>query len=74
MTQSGGLLDQTLPDGRTVKLPALPIEMDGERLGVRRDMPDIAEHTAEILQDLGYSADEISALLDQNIIAVKDDP
>ncbi len=53
---SGGLLPVTLPDGRTVALPGLPLAMDGDRLALRRDVPALGEHSQEILAELGWTA------------------
>ncbi len=39
---AGGLIELTLPDGRTTKLPGLPVELDGARLGLQRDIPGSA--------------------------------
>ena len=54
LNASGGLVPLTLPDGRTVKLPALPLALDGERLAQRYDLPGVGEHTAEILAEIGW--------------------
>jgi crotonobetainyl-CoA:carnitine CoA-transferase CaiB-like acyl-CoA transferase len=62
LNASGGLLPVTLPDGRTTKLPALPLSLDGERLGLRRDLPRVGEHGAAILREMGYAEAEITAL------------
>ena len=35
LLESGGFTDVTLPDGRGVKMPMLPFEMDGRRFGAR---------------------------------------
>ena len=59
---SGGLLALTLPDGRATKLPALPLSLDGQRLGIRRDLPGVGEHGGEIARELGYSDDAIAAM------------
>ncbi len=59
---SGGLVPLTLPDGRRTKLPALPLSLDGERLGMRRDLPAVGEHGGEIAAELGYAAAEVAAL------------
>ncbi len=52
LLQSGGLLNVPLPDGRNLPTPALPFEMAGRRLNVRRAPPKVGEHTDEILAEL----------------------
>lgn len=59
---SDGLVPITLPDGRSTKLPALPIALDGARMKRRRDLARAGEHDAEIATELGYDAAEIAAL------------
>jgi crotonobetainyl-CoA:carnitine CoA-transferase CaiB-like acyl-CoA transferase len=59
---SGGLVPLTLLDGRKTKLPALPLALDGARLGVRRDLPAVGQHGAEVAEELGYSAADVAAL------------
>jgi crotonobetainyl-CoA:carnitine CoA-transferase CaiB-like acyl-CoA transferase len=39
LTASGGLIDITLTDGTHTRLPALPLEIDGQRLPLRHDLP-----------------------------------
>ncbi|MBT5186562.1 MAG: CoA transferase [Kordiimonadaceae bacterium] len=67
---SGGLLDLTIPGGGKTALPALPIEMDGNKFGVRYDLPGEGEQTDEILKNYGYSEDDIEKLTARNIIKV----
>ncbi len=61
-----GLVPLTVTDGlragEKTRLPALPLEMDGHRFGVHRDVPRAGEHTDEILGELGYPPAEIGAL------------
>jgi crotonobetainyl-CoA:carnitine CoA-transferase CaiB-like acyl-CoA transferase len=38
------------------------LTLDGERPGVRLNPPKLGEHTDALLQGLGYTAPEISAL------------
>ncbi len=44
---SEGLIPVTLENGRTAMLPALPIEIDGEKPGLRRDLPLPGAHDGE---------------------------
>jgi crotonobetainyl-CoA:carnitine CoA-transferase CaiB-like acyl-CoA transferase len=62
LNASGGLVPVTLPDGRRTKLPALPLALDGERLGLRHDLPRPGQHGAAILHEMGYADAEIAAL------------
>jgi crotonobetainyl-CoA:carnitine CoA-transferase CaiB-like acyl-CoA transferase len=62
LNASGGLVPVTLPDGRQTKLPALPLALDGERLGLRLDLPRPGQHGATILREMGYADAEIAAL------------
>lgn len=68
LNESGGLIDMQIPDGDSVSLPALPISLGGARPGKTLDPPHIGEHSAEILETLGYSADEIASLFARRII------
>ncbi|MDB5315450.1 MAG: formyl-CoA transferase [Rhodospirillales bacterium] len=61
LLDGGGLLPVTLPDGRSVKVPALPIQFGAERLGVRHDLPAIGEHNEEVLGPLRRARDEGNA-------------
>jgi crotonobetainyl-CoA:carnitine CoA-transferase CaiB-like acyl-CoA transferase len=69
----GGLLE-TRVDGKTAHVPALPLELGGERLPKRRDPPLVGEDTRELLQSLGCSPQEIDALLAQQVVAFASPP
>jgi crotonobetainyl-CoA:carnitine CoA-transferase CaiB-like acyl-CoA transferase len=75
LAASGGLLEITVTDGdragERVKLPALPMEMDGRRFGVHQDVPRAGQHTREVLAEVGYSEDDINAMIKQGVVAAE---
>jgi len=70
---SGGLLE-TAFEGKTAHVPALPIELDGQRLAKRSDPPQIGQHGKELLAALGCSPGEIDRLQLQRIVAFPTNP
>ena len=60
---SGGLADITLMNGIRTQVPALPIVVGGHRLGTRIDLPQVGQHTREVLAALGYAAPAIDQLI-----------
>ncbi len=59
---TGGLAPMTLPSGQQTNTVLLPFTMDGQRMGVRHNPPKVGEHSSDILQSLGYSAQEAAQL------------
>ena len=70
---SGGLLPTDLtgaegapggvPAQATAALPALPVSMDGARLGLRLQPPRPGEHGAEVAREAGLSEAEIAGMI-----------
>ena len=71
LNASGGLTRVTLLNGEVTKVPALPIEMDGRRFGTRLDVPDVGEHTREVLSSLGYDDAAIDQLIAEHVVVGK---
>jgi crotonobetainyl-CoA:carnitine CoA-transferase CaiB-like acyl-CoA transferase len=75
LNAGGGLLPFTVTDGerkgQETKLPALPLEMDGHRFGLRLPVPRAGEHTREVLSELGYSNDEIDEMLTAGVVTAE---
>ena len=69
LNASGGMTEITLPNGVKTRLPVLPMEIDGRRLGARLDLPRIGEHTHELLEALGYAKGDVDALFEARIVA-----
>jgi crotonobetainyl-CoA:carnitine CoA-transferase CaiB-like acyl-CoA transferase len=60
---AGGLTEVTLEDGRRTSLPKLPLEVNGQRFGTRRDVPRLGGDTRDLLREIGYADEEIAALV-----------
>jgi crotonobetainyl-CoA:carnitine CoA-transferase CaiB-like acyl-CoA transferase len=65
----GGLVDLTLPSGTKTRLPALPIELDGDRFAATHDLPAIGGDAAQILEELGYGPADAARMREQSIVA-----
>jgi crotonobetainyl-CoA:carnitine CoA-transferase CaiB-like acyl-CoA transferase len=68
LNAGGGLLEVTIPEGETTKLPNLPIEVDGGRFALTRDIPAIGRDTAEVFGDLGVLEPELAALRSRGLV------
>jgi crotonobetainyl-CoA:carnitine CoA-transferase CaiB-like acyl-CoA transferase len=65
---SGGLVPVTLPDGRQVSLPALPVSLDGARPGGGGDLRPPGADSDAVAAELGYPDAEIAALRAARVI------
>lgn len=61
---SGGLAPIRLSDGRMAQVPLLPLALDGQRLGLRDQPPEIGEHTRSLLASVGYDDDQIQRMME----------
>jgi crotonobetainyl-CoA:carnitine CoA-transferase CaiB-like acyl-CoA transferase len=52
---TGGLSPMTLPNGEQTNTVLFPFTLDGQRMGVRLNPPQLGEHSTQLLQELGYS-------------------
>lgn len=69
LQQPGAMLDVTLSDGRVARTPALPLEFDGTRLGLRHDVPSVGAHSRQIATELGLERDEIERYFATGVLA-----
>jgi formyl-CoA transferase len=60
--------DFGMPNGETLPFVAQPIALSRTPSRIVAPPPEIGEHTDEVLKELGYSADEITALHKANAI------
>ncbi len=63
------LVDVTLPDKRTTKLPKLPMSIEGHDFDLRLEAPSVGEHTNALLHELGYDEHQITNLKNKQVIA-----
>ncbi|WP_336986759.1 CaiB/BaiF CoA-transferase family protein [Altererythrobacter aquiaggeris] len=61
---SGGLENVTLDCGKSVRLPTIPLQMDGKRIGTPQELPRPGEDWRHVLTALGYDEDRIEQLHD----------
>lgn len=68
LVQGGGLVDITLESGETIRLPGLPLEFDGEKPPLRKDLPRPGEGGSAHLAALGFSREELDRLQAQGVM------
>ena len=69
LNSNNSLVDLTLPDGGTARLPALPVELDGRRCGLRLDLRRAGEDSRFVLGELGVSDEEFDSLKNAGIVS-----
>ena len=67
LNAGGGLTPVTLSNGIKTKVPNLPMELNGARLGTRLDIPKVGEHTKSVLASIGYDTAAINKLIDGGV-------
>jgi crotonobetainyl-CoA:carnitine CoA-transferase CaiB-like acyl-CoA transferase len=70
LQRPGAMVNVTLADGRSMPIPALPLEMNGARFPKRLDIPRAGEHSAAVAAELGCTADEIRALVEEGVLGI----
>ena len=66
---AGGMIETQDPRGTRFKVPGLPLELGGERLGLRNQPPVVSENARELLASLGYASERIDALIAAKVVA-----
>ncbi|MGB3472593.1 MAG: CaiB/BaiF CoA-transferase family protein [Erythrobacter sp.] len=64
----GGLEDVTLDNGTKVRLPTIPLEMDGKRIGSPQTLPKPGDDARAVLEALGYDTEKVQALMDEGAV------
>jgi len=66
------IIEQPQKYGGSARTVRPPIKLSATPTAVRRGAPALGEHTREVLVELGYGADEINGLLNNDVIAIAD--
>ena len=64
----GGLEDVTLDSGEEVRLPTVPLEMSGKRIGSPQQLPKPGADARAVLASLGYDATKIDGLISEGAV------
>jgi crotonobetainyl-CoA:carnitine CoA-transferase CaiB-like acyl-CoA transferase len=67
LNASGGLMQVSIPSNGRARLPALPLEINDERLPLRRDIPAVNGDGEAILTELGLAPADIASLRSRGI-------
>jgi crotonobetainyl-CoA:carnitine CoA-transferase CaiB-like acyl-CoA transferase len=70
LTESGGFVHTTFPDGTSAATPKIPLRIGDHEFGRADDPPAVGQYGRRILLDIGYGQDEIDALAAGGIIVV----
>ena len=68
LNASGGLVEMDLPTGGKIRLPSLPVAINGARPGINMSPPKVGEHSQSVLSGLGVSAEEYAKLKEAGLV------
>jgi crotonobetainyl-CoA:carnitine CoA-transferase CaiB-like acyl-CoA transferase len=69
LNADGNLRETRLPDGKVVKVPRLPIEIDGASFSVREDPPHAGANSREVLREMGFDDGAIETMLREGVVS-----
>jgi crotonobetainyl-CoA:carnitine CoA-transferase CaiB-like acyl-CoA transferase len=70
LVEGGGLVETKLADGRTTRLPKIPLRLGDHDFGLRHEPPKVGQGSREMLRELGLEEDEIADLVDRGVVAI----
>ena len=72
LNADGHLRESRMPDGKVVKVPRLPIEIDGAAFTVRHNPPEAGGDTRAVLRSLGFEDGAIEELAASSVVELGD--
>lgn len=70
LNESGAFAHTETPNGDVAKLPKLPLRLNGNTFDLRNQPPKVGEGSQIVYENLGYSEQDIQALIDKGIIQI----
>ena len=70
LSVSGQLVDTPFPNGNTGHLPKMPFRASGFDMPLRHAAPALGADTADVLAELGYTADQVTGLAARKAIGM----
>jgi crotonobetainyl-CoA:carnitine CoA-transferase CaiB-like acyl-CoA transferase len=71
LNSGGRMLDLQLPTGTRTKIPGIPLDMDGRKPAIRMQPPSMGAHTRAVLEESGFSREEIEQLVRDGVVVAK---
>jgi len=65
---NGYLTDFEHPHLGTIRIPGFPVQFGNHAAGMHTPAPELGEHTAEVLGELGLTDDQIAGLIERGIV------
>jgi crotonobetainyl-CoA:carnitine CoA-transferase CaiB-like acyl-CoA transferase len=66
--EAHALTETRLPEGQTVKLPKLPLRLDGQSFEARQGPPALGQGGLAFLREAGFGEAEIETLVNQGVV------
>ena len=71
LNAGGRMLDLQFPTGVHAKIPGIPLDMDGRKPAIRMQPPKMGAHTRAVLEESGFSDEEIEQLTRDGVVIAK---
>jgi len=73
MNLSGSLAEVQTPAGKLIKLPKIPLRLNGKAFDLRTQPPRVGEGSLNMYRCIGYSQEEINSLTKEGVVQIDTD-